>query len=557
MPRSLVWAVFLHAAIGEALLAQVPGAPAPGLGTDLAIVRPDAAIGFANAGWKYDRYSDLPSLDAGQRMLVADLAGPGIIRHIHTTRHQNPDLNARGIVLEITFDEAPEPAVVCPLADFFGDGCNGKSMDFSTPLIECAPWSYNAYFPMPFAKRAQVVLRNDTPQDAMNYSYVEWEPLPQWKPELGYFHATWRRAAFPLTKDTKVTLLRVQGAGHLVGRQFSVGTDEPLFRDFNFVMEGNNEVDIDGRERALDYLGTEDSFTFSWGFQRTFAGLRAGMPFIGKGVPSLLSIYRFHDHLPIRFARELTWSIDWRHERMFAARPEWAQRVQAGGCWVDYATVFYWYQDRPGGYQHEPLPAVEQRRQVLLHANQEAVDLDKLSKSAPLDDRLVNTFDAREDLDRCRIAGCFTGTHPFWIDVPAAQGGHPGNPNPGRRGILAVHAQSEAVPCLIVRKVALPAGASSRLRLVVSGDPYEQPGKSDVALTAGVHDGRTMHWFPAETIDAGASPAETNWRTLEYPLHAYAGQQVSLVIQVAYGGPHGVCNEEAFFDEISVLPQTP
>ncbi|HRZ58425.1 MAG TPA: DUF2961 domain-containing protein, partial [Candidatus Paceibacterota bacterium] len=253
------------------------------------------------------RYQELPSLDAGQRMVVADLKGPGIIRHLHTCRHQNPDLYARGIVLEITFDDASEPAVLCPLADFFGDGCNGKSMDFSTPLIECAPWSYNCYFPMPFAKRARVVLHNDTPQDAMNYSYVEWEPLPQWNPALGYFHATWRRTAFQLTKDTRVTLFKALGEGHLVGRQFSVVTDEPLFRDFGFVMEGNNEVDIDGRERALDYLGTEDSFTFSWGFQTPFVGLRAGMPFIGKGTPAMLSIYRFHDHLPIRFARELTW----------------------------------------------------------------------------------------------------------------------------------------------------------------------------------------------------------------------------------------------------------
>ncbi|HOY58776.1 MAG TPA: DUF2961 domain-containing protein, partial [Verrucomicrobiota bacterium] len=335
--------VCLCAAISLALSAQEPPRRAVDVGSDLAVLKKDTPTGFANAGWKYDRYQELPSLDAGQRMVVADLKGPGIIRHIHTTRHHNPELTARGIVLEITFDDASEPAVLCPLADFFGDGCNGKSTYFSAPLIECAPWSYNCYFPMPFAKRGRVILYNDTPQDASNYSYVEWEPLPQWNPELGYFHATWRRWAFQLTKDTKVTLFRAQGQGHLVGRQFSVVTDEPLFRDFNFVMEGNNEVDIDGRERALDYLGTEDSFTFSWGFQAPFAGLRAGMPFIGKGIPSMLSIYRFHDHLPIRFARELTWSINWSQEQMFTSRPEWAERVQAGGCWMDYATVFYWY----------------------------------------------------------------------------------------------------------------------------------------------------------------------------------------------------------------------
>ena len=255
-------------------IAQEPVQTSGLLSESIATIHKGTPTGFANAGWKYDRYQDLPSLDAHASMTVADLQGPGIIRHIHTTRHHPAELTARGVVLEIYFDDAPEPAVACPLADFFGDGCNGKSMYFSTPTIECAPWSYNCYFPMPFAQRAKVVLRNDTDKDVMNYSYVEWEPLEKWTEQLGYFHATWRRRVFQLSKDTEVEFFRVQGAGHVLGRQFSVATDEPLFRDFGVVMEGNNEVDIDGQERALDYLGTEDSFTFSWGFQTTFAGLQ-------------------------------------------------------------------------------------------------------------------------------------------------------------------------------------------------------------------------------------------------------------------------------------------
>jgi hypothetical protein len=210
-----------------------------------------------------------------------------------------------------------------------------------------------------------------------------------------------------------------------------------------------------------------------------------------------------------------------------------------------------------GGYEHEPLPPVAQRRLTMLHPNLEAVDLDKLLQSARLDDRLPNTFDTREDTDRCEIAGCYVGTHPFWIDVPATKGGHPGNTSPGRRGILAVHAQSETVPCFIVRKVALSANTPCSLRLVVSGDPYEQPGKSDFVLTAGVHDGQAVHWFASVTVQAGQPPADKNWQTLEYSLNPYAGRTVGLVAKVAYGGPHGVCNEEAFFDEISVIPQTP
>jgi len=36
---------------------------------------------------------------------------------------------------------------------------------------------------------------------------------------------------------------------------------------------------------------------------------------------------------------------------------------------VDYATVFYWYQDAPGGYRHAPLDPPEKRRAVMLRSN--------------------------------------------------------------------------------------------------------------------------------------------------------------------------------------------
>jgi hypothetical protein len=298
----LLWCVSLT--VWGGVVAAAEGLP------DVAVIRRGEKTGFVNAGWKYDRYKDLRGLDAGKRMVVADLKGPGVITHIHMCRHHPAALCARGIVLEITFDDAKEPAVHSPVADFFGDGCNGAAMDFSSRFIEAAPWSYNCYFPMPFKTRAKVVLRNDTKKNVMDYSYVEWKPLKKWDDRAGYFHATYRRDAFQLTPKTDHMFFQVKGAGHLLGRQYSVITDEPIFRGFAFVMEGNNEVDIDGRERALDYLGTEDSFTFSWGFQRPFVGLRTGMTLVDKGQTNRLSIFRFHDHMPIRFDKELRWHIN-------------------------------------------------------------------------------------------------------------------------------------------------------------------------------------------------------------------------------------------------------
>ncbi len=338
---------------------------------EIAVIRPEVQTGFVNGGFNLDRYKDLPPLDAHKTITVADLKGPGIIRHIHLTRHSSKELSARGVVLEIWFDGDTEPAVRSPLADFFGDGCNGQAMDFSTPLIECAPSSYNSYIPMPFKSRAQVRLRNDTDKNLVNYTYVEWEKLPEWRGELGYFHATYERKCFQLAMSSDVTFFEVKGTGHLLGRQFSIVTDEPLFHRLEIVQEGNNEVDIDGQPRAIDYLGSEDSFTFSWGFLRTFAGQHAGITLAERDkTPARVSVFRFHDHQPIRFEKSLRWHIDWTQERHIGNwGGKWPAVVAKGGSWVDYATVFYWYQTVPGGYQHAPLPPVAERAKTMLHPN--------------------------------------------------------------------------------------------------------------------------------------------------------------------------------------------
>jgi hypothetical protein len=346
----------------------------------IAIIHSDVGTNFNNAGWNHDRYVDLPSLDANKTMTIADLKGPGIIHHMHFTRHNPKELLARGLVLEIWFDDAREPAVQCPLADFFGDGCNGQSMDFSTNFIEVVPSSYNCYFPMPFKSRARILLRNDTDKNPLNYSYIEWEPLHKWDDRLGYFHATYQRRCFQLTKNSDEIIFEIKGSGHILGRQFSVVTEEPLFHSFEYVYEANNEVDIDGIERKLDYLGLEDSFTFSFGFQRPFIGFHAGITLIKHDLPSMLSVFRFHDHQPIRFTKSLSWHLNWSQEREAyfgwdkpslednaQLGSKWAARVAKDGCWVDFATVFYWFQTVPGGYIHQQLPSVEERMKPILH----------------------------------------------------------------------------------------------------------------------------------------------------------------------------------------------
>jgi hypothetical protein len=51
--------------------------------------------------------------------------------------------------------------------------------------------------------------------------------------------------------------------------------------------------------------------------------------------------------MPIRFDREISWTIEWRNEDVGFG--QWQGKV-------GNATVFYRYRDQPCGYRHVPLP---------------------------------------------------------------------------------------------------------------------------------------------------------------------------------------------------------
>ena len=345
----------------------------------IARLKPNHRFGMANGGWAYDAYPELETLDAGKAITVAELEGPGVITNFHSTQHGiwaadmstllSPAHYARGIIFEVYYNGESTPSVRVPLADFHADGCGGRARHFTSLFVEKAPESYNCFIPMPFERSARVVLRNDTDRDIHNYSFVEWERLPTWENGLGYFHAAWKRFAFPLHADSDEHFFHVDGAGAFLGRSWSVCTDEPFFEGFHFVMEANNEYRLDGETRPrADYLGTEDSFGFSWGFRRLFSGLHNGINDVQHEIPARLSLYRFHAANAIQFAKSLdlrvNWSHEWRSNRAFQERI--AARHAAGRGWIDYATTFYWYQQHVG-FPHEPLlPLAERARDVLI-----------------------------------------------------------------------------------------------------------------------------------------------------------------------------------------------
>jgi len=342
---------------------------------------------FSNGGWNIDAYPDIEPLHAGKSITIGQFSGPGVITHIHSTQHwpypptddlaereKRKALSARGILIEIYYNDSVVPSVRAPLGDFFGDGCNGLSEYFSSLYIEKAPESYNCYFPMPFEKSVKVMLINETSLDFTNYSFVECETLPEWDASLGYFHAAWDRFDFQLSPDTNKPFFQIDGCGHFLGRTWSICTDESLFRNFFFIMEGNNEIRIDGETHpSIDYLGSEDSFGFSWGFSGTFAGLRNGITCNRKS-PHMLGMYRVHDVNPIRFHKSFHLRLNWQHE--FKQLPNLHHHLETmrqlsreeDRLWLDYATTNYWYQETVNTSDRR-MPPLDRRIAPLLRSN--------------------------------------------------------------------------------------------------------------------------------------------------------------------------------------------
>ena len=409
-PAALILSRRLFAALPLCLLLGCGGRtqqPLPSLCEDLPCLHTPVRNRTAQGGWKYDAYPQLESLGAGKTITVAYIKGPARINALHLTQMVPREETARSVVLEIYSDDSNSAAVSVPLGDFFADG-TGQAADFSNPFVEKAPDSYNCYLPMPFKRSARVTLRNDSNRNLTNYTFVEWQTVPEWREEFGYFHAAWWRPAFQLTPDTAQKMFRLEGPGHLVGEYWNVNTDEPLFSGMDFVMEGNTEHRVDGEEEpSVNYLGSEDSFTFSWGWRRPFNGHKAGINYLSfrretnpdklvmqdkQNRHSRISTYRFRDRDAIHFGKSLELTINWSKE--FGSERERSQflgrvrkRNLTGGGWVDYAITTYWYSADPKG-SGLALPPVDERRKAFLHENPPCNSTGPQTKAAPTSARL-------------------------------------------------------------------------------------------------------------------------------------------------------------------------
>lgn len=294
------------------------------------------------------------AIQAGEEVVLAEVDGPGMIRHIWMTLDLNPTI-LRGCVIRAYWDGADQPAVECPVGDFFGIA-HGRTNHFFNALQAMQEGSgLNCYFQMPFAKGAKLTFTNESSQTCGSLYYsVDYTIGDVIEGDTLYFHSCFVRENPTEMKRDFVFLPQRHGRGRFLGCVIGVRTKSPQWwgeGEFKVYLDGDTDLP------TICGTGTEDYLGSAWGVGKHFA-LYAGCPYIAFDAnsrwQSLISFYRFHVADPIFFSKDIR-----------------VEMQQIGGGFIpegsinlyersdDWSAASFWYQDL--GEPLPPMPSCEDR----------------------------------------------------------------------------------------------------------------------------------------------------------------------------------------------------
>ncbi len=312
--------------------------------------------------------ADWIEVKAHSTATLANLEGPGSIRHMWFTINSPSPFHLRELVLRMYWDGEADPSVEVPIGDFFGTGFEyedtpgghrgQKYQSWWSLPITVQDRAMNCYFEMPFARGgARITLTNDGSQDVPNlYFHIDYEEFRDAAlvAEKGRFHAQWRHELTRATPESESQGKNVDGKNNYVfvdakGKGQYVGTILNIFgRSTGWWGEGDDMFFIDGdlARATINGTGMEDYFNNAWMFQKPF-----NYPFIGysqqgnRDWTGSHTMYRFHIPDPIYFQKSLRATIEHGH---------------ANDREDEYTSIAFWYQTEP----HQkliPLPPVNER----------------------------------------------------------------------------------------------------------------------------------------------------------------------------------------------------
>ena len=310
-------------------------------------------------GWKVNPFV---RIKPGETFAMADIQGPGIIRHIWMT----PTGDYRLTIFRIYWDDETAPSIESPVGDFF---CSGWGWDREPQISSLAICvnpknGFNSYWQMPFRKKCRVTMQNISDKDVILYYQIDYSEndVPA---EAAYFHAQFRRDN-PLPYKEDYTIVDgIQGRGQYVGTYLAHGA-----KLGGWFGEGEAKFYVDGDEKFPTICGTgeEDYFNGSYGYRQTeakngtleytdfttpYSGFYWIRDTVGSGGLRRFGEYRWHISDPVRFERDLRLTIQclgWQSGDRYLPLQD------------DMASVAYWYQTEP----HHAFPEFPAKEKLVL-----------------------------------------------------------------------------------------------------------------------------------------------------------------------------------------------
>jgi len=291
---------------------------------------------------------DNSSIQPGQKKILLDVKGPGVITHIWMTflgpePHpwaKNGSANHQEMLLHMYWDGNERPAVEAPVGDFFANSFGKRSEVISLPVAVEDADSYNCFWHMPFRRSARIEVINQSEKPiSLLYYNIDWIKKDYINDDTPYFYAQYRQE-YPVQNGKDYVLLDTKGKGHYVGTVLSVRTRSP-----SWFGEGDEKIYIDGEQNASIWgTGTEDYFLSAWGLKTTSTPF-FGVPYFDQWgiIGGHTSAYRWHVTDPIVFSKSI--KVTFEHYGWMSPdeNPEyrshsWNERED------DYSSVAFWYQ---------------------------------------------------------------------------------------------------------------------------------------------------------------------------------------------------------------------
>ena len=195
------------------------------------------------------------SLQAGASKTIFKAGTGGRIVGLRFSPAEAMAGKSRDLLLKISFD-GEEPAIFCPLGDFFGYGWGQPAMQ--SLLVGTTGLTDYCYFPMPYQRSATVEVVSQRAAAVDLRAEVLHADVPLAADECK-FYALWRREN-PTRTGHPYTFLDTQGRGHVVGVVLQAQGLEPGKTLF---FEGDDQTTIDG-QLAIHGTGSEDFFNGGW-----------------------------------------------------------------------------------------------------------------------------------------------------------------------------------------------------------------------------------------------------------------------------------------------------